>query len=185
MESRDDKIIETAIALFSRYGIRKTTMGDLAQAAGLSRQTLYNAFSNKEDVMRGAISYTARKGTSALAKACDTHSDLATQLDAFFEIAPIAWFDMIQSAPDAAELIDGINAAGNAEMVEASRHWAFAITEMLKPYATTLSKHDQTPEDLAQFIYATSSTAKQNAIDRAQLLKRLATLKAAVLALTS
>ena len=41
--------------MFSRYGVKRTSMVDLAQEAGVSRQTLYNVFRNKDDVLRALI----------------------------------------------------------------------------------------------------------------------------------
>ncbi|WP_417069666.1 TetR/AcrR family transcriptional regulator [Niveibacterium terrae] len=55
MASNDQKtrlIQDAAIALFSRYGFRKTAMLDIARAAGISRASLYLSFCSKEEVFR-------------------------------------------------------------------------------------------------------------------------------------
>nr|WP_197501653.1 TetR/AcrR family transcriptional regulator [Hyphomonas sp. Mor2] len=45
----------TAILIqFAKYGLRKTSMEDIARASGLSRQTVYNRFGSKE----GAFKWT-------------------------------------------------------------------------------------------------------------------------------
>ena len=62
MELGENHIIIKAIEVVSRHGIQKTTMGDIADAAGVSRQTLYNKFANKDEVLRGAIRYTSEAG---------------------------------------------------------------------------------------------------------------------------
>lgn len=46
------RILDAALAVFCRYGYRKTSMLDIAQAAGMSRAALYLHFKNKEDVFR-------------------------------------------------------------------------------------------------------------------------------------
>ena len=38
------RIVAAAIQCFVRYGARKTSMADIATAAGVSRQTLYDSF---------------------------------------------------------------------------------------------------------------------------------------------
>jgi AcrR family transcriptional regulator len=43
-------ILDAAEALFLESGIEKTSMGDLAEKAGINRATLYRYFANREDV---------------------------------------------------------------------------------------------------------------------------------------
>ena len=56
----------TAIGVISRYGVRRTTMSDIATAAGISRQTLYSSYANKEEVLAAAICYSADRTMEAL-----------------------------------------------------------------------------------------------------------------------
>lgn len=54
----DDKrraILEAAITQFSQYGYRKTSMEDIAGAAGVSRPSLYVYFENKEEIFRSLV----------------------------------------------------------------------------------------------------------------------------------
>jgi AcrR family transcriptional regulator len=44
-----------AIACVETWGLEKTTLDDIAKAAGCSRRTLYNHFSNKSEVMAEAL----------------------------------------------------------------------------------------------------------------------------------
>ena len=48
-------ILDAATGVFLRYGFKKTSMDDLARAAGLSRQGLYLHFSTKEALFREAV----------------------------------------------------------------------------------------------------------------------------------
>ena len=43
-----------ARSVFLRFGYRRVSMNDLAEAAGISRAALYLAFKNKEDVFLAA-----------------------------------------------------------------------------------------------------------------------------------
>ena len=49
-DSTRSSILEAARARFLRFGPRKTTMDEVARAAGCSRTTLYAHFRNKEDL---------------------------------------------------------------------------------------------------------------------------------------
>lgn len=48
-------ILEAATGVFLRYGFKKTSMDDLARAAGLSRQGLYLHFATKEALFKEAL----------------------------------------------------------------------------------------------------------------------------------
>ena len=54
MEKRDsisDSILEAAETLFQKWGIRKTTMEDIAREAGKGKSSIYYYFKNKEAVL--------------------------------------------------------------------------------------------------------------------------------------
>lgn len=180
---KNNTIAEAAIRVISRYGLRKTTMRDLAEEAGVSRQTLYNTYCNKDEVVRAAIRFSTDCGIEAVNAGWANDQTLGQKLDRFFELGPVSWFDLIQSSPDAADLIDGLNAAGSDELTQGATRWTQAIANILAHHKRELSRIGMTTSDLADFIYSSSSSAKYSAKSRAQLLRRLETLKASVLAL--
>lgn len=53
--TRRAAIVAAAAGVFLRYGFKKTSMDDLARAAGLSRQGLYLHFPTKEAVFKEAL----------------------------------------------------------------------------------------------------------------------------------
>jgi len=54
-DARKLAILEAATGVFLRYGFKKTSMDDLARAAGLSRQGLYLHFPTKEDLFKADV----------------------------------------------------------------------------------------------------------------------------------
>jgi len=48
-------ILEAARELFTRYGYKKTTMEDIAQALGKGKSSLYYYFKNKEEIFQAVI----------------------------------------------------------------------------------------------------------------------------------
>lgn len=182
MGKSDDKIVECAIAIISRYGYKKTTMADLAEAAGVSRQTLYNKFPNKEEVLRAAVRYGAEAGIREIRARWAEHSSVAEKLDIFFEIGPLNWYDTLVASPDSADLLEGMNTHAADVMEDSIAGWITVLAEMFEPHDALLEAKETSPELLADFVYTASSSAKYNATSRDQLVKRLATLKVAVLA---
>ncbi len=50
-----DKILEGAHSLFIQYGVRSVSMDDVARALSMSKKTLYQHFSNKDDLVTEAV----------------------------------------------------------------------------------------------------------------------------------
>lgn len=70
--ARRAAILEAATGVFLRYGFKKTSMDDLARAAGLSRQGLYLHFATKDALFKEAvlqlIATTRAAGRAALGR---------------------------------------------------------------------------------------------------------------------
>src|SRR3954463_15785164 len=47
-----DPLLAAGFDAFARHGFKRTTMGDIAEAAGMSRPALYLRVKGKEDVLR-------------------------------------------------------------------------------------------------------------------------------------
>lgn len=84
---KTQRILDAALAVFCRYGYRKTSMLDIAQAADMSRAALYLHFKNKEDVFRAgserAHASVMAQVTAALAEPGPVFTRIETALLAF------------------------------------------------------------------------------------------------------
>jgi AcrR family transcriptional regulator len=71
--ARRAAVLAAATGVFLRYGFKKTSMDDLARAAGLSRQGLYLQFPTKDALFKetvlNVIATTRAAGQAALARA--------------------------------------------------------------------------------------------------------------------
>ncbi len=179
MSNRDAQIIQAATQVFARYGYGKTTMNDIAEAAGVARQTLYNAYTNKEEILRGCVRVWIEQNTAEVAQAWKDLSTFEEKLDVYFEKGPLKWFDDVQQSPDVAEIIDGLHRIAGEEMAEASRIWTGMFTDALNAHFGKDPSHAET----AEFIYSTSKNAKYGIANRSVLEGRLKILKASVMAL--
>ena len=66
-EEKREAVFEAASEVFSRYGFRRTSMNDIAEAAGISRPALYLMFDNKEDLFRQLANDRQTKAIDAAA----------------------------------------------------------------------------------------------------------------------
>jgi AcrR family transcriptional regulator len=56
-----DRIIEGAAELFKTYGIKSVTMDSLSSHLGISKRTIYEVFSDKDDLLEGVLCLMAEK----------------------------------------------------------------------------------------------------------------------------
>jgi len=63
---RRQTVVRVAAGIFVRFGYKKTSMDEVAQAVGLSRQGLYLHFPNKETLFREVVAHLASTVLDAL-----------------------------------------------------------------------------------------------------------------------
>lgn len=54
-----ERIIRTSMMLFKRHGIKQVRMDDVAGELGISKKTLYGAFSDKEAILLEVVKLTS------------------------------------------------------------------------------------------------------------------------------
>jgi AcrR family transcriptional regulator len=73
-DKKRDAILNAAYRQFSHYSFRKTSMEDIAQAAGISRASIYSYFQNKDDIFRN-VSIQLHDQAERMAEASLARSD--------------------------------------------------------------------------------------------------------------
>jgi len=66
-----DRILEGALLAMGRVGMRRLTMSDVSERAGLSRGTVYRYFPSKEDLLAVLAEYERDRFSDGLRKALD------------------------------------------------------------------------------------------------------------------
>ncbi|WP_297093778.1 TetR/AcrR family transcriptional regulator [uncultured Draconibacterium sp.] len=80
------QIIEAAGIVFERYGFKKTTMDDIAYAAGKGKSSLYYYFKNKEEVFEAVVAHEARQLVAEINKAIDASNSAVNKLRSYVNI---------------------------------------------------------------------------------------------------
>lgn len=177
MTETEEKILDAAIRTFLRYGARKTSMNDIAKAAGVSRQTLYDLFGGKEELIRASTrSITDQKLATVRAQLRDGMS-LADKLDVYFEETIVESFELLKAAGDAEDLIAGYHEVGKEAIAESHERHTALVEEILVTCAEQLLTHGLTPRKQAQFIVTVTMGLKAGVETRADLDEVLRTLK--------
>ncbi len=183
MLDRDLQIINAALSVFARYGVSKSTMNDIAAEAGVARQTLYNAFPGKTELLRAAVRLKMEEGLRDIQADWAAKPDLGDRIDSYFAAGPLAWHDAVTTSPELAELLDGMHAVASEELAEGKAKWIAYIASAFEQTGLRSRDPDITLLEIADFLYTSGKTAKDAASSRDDLLKRLKVLKQAVRAL--
>jgi AcrR family transcriptional regulator len=75
-----ERILNAALEAFMDFGIRRTTMGEIARRSGLSPATLYRRFAGKDEVVWAVGRREATRRISEVDAGVDLHDDAETQL---------------------------------------------------------------------------------------------------------
>lgn len=77
-----DRVIDAAVATTAEKGWSAVTMGQLAEAAGVSRQTVYNDIGTKSHLAEALIRREVERFLACVTDAFATHGDLLTAIEA-------------------------------------------------------------------------------------------------------
>jgi AcrR family transcriptional regulator len=116
-----EAILMAATPIFLRYGFKKTSMDDVARAAGVSRQGLYLYFDTKDLLFRQALQYlVSHMISTARSVAEDGNLSLRDRLLGAFEAVHGSAFHNA-SREDALELLQSARSAAGALLVQSER----------------------------------------------------------------
>ena len=169
--------------VFSRYGVKRTTMNDIASEAGIVRQTLYNVYANKDDVLRATICRYSANTLAAIEAECAATPTLDGKLDALLNHLAIKPFELLSASPHADEILAGFNDAAKQELSTADESYRIAIESVLAPHAKAIKAAGLTVPQLSDFVQNSLAALKHKAKNKKHLRQLLSALKAVVLAL--
>lgn len=156
-------------------------MNDIAGEAGISRQTLYKAFANKDEILQATIRSLADKVVLDIEAGLKTVDSLGAQLDVIFRHVVIEHYDFLKSSPNADDIIAGVSASSQKELEEGARRNTQIIAKVLEPFSRAIERCGLTVQQYADFIQRSAAAAKYSAKSRKHLLDLLSALRVSVL----
>lgn len=61
METENTELLTTVLGLYSKYGIKSVTMDDVSREIGISKKTLYNFVTDKNELVEKVIDYQCKQ----------------------------------------------------------------------------------------------------------------------------
>jgi len=103
---RRQHIIKVAISVFLQYGYARTTLADIARAAGLARTALYLMFSDKEAIFSAVVEAMVAEKLSDIRHGLPERSSFDARLRFACESWGAEGFELVQAHPDAKDMFD-------------------------------------------------------------------------------
>lgn len=176
-DHRRSHIIETATAVFLRYGFTRTTMADIARAADLTRPTLYATFPDKEAIFQAVVSSLMTGKLARIEAAIAGLPELQEKLS----FACQAWagegYDLLQNLPDARDVYDLRFSA----VADGYRRFQAILADIVGEHLVR-SSLGQSPASLAHSIIYALKGFKDGASSRKELEQLVADYVAIVVA---
>lgn len=131
-DERRIELLTAALHVFARYGYKKTSMDEVARAAGLSRQGLYLHFPSKDALFRDLVAFVLDRslgaGRAALAA---PGRPIEERLAAAFEAAYGQHVGSLSATPHLAELLEASRQVVGGLVGEQERAFREAVAQAL------------------------------------------------------
>lgn len=158
MDAKSEKILSVAFDLFMRHGFKKVTMSDIAEAADMSRPTLYASFPNKEAVFAGLGQRQCGRADDEISARLPKARTLEAKLRVVLDVIIVEPASSIMSSPHGLELLANAGAYAPEQTNEVYRRLERQLVAVLAP---AIGKKAAMPaSDLAHIITMASRGLK-------------------------
>jgi len=152
--SKRDRAVEAGARIFLRFGFARATMGDIAQAAGMSRPALYLIFCSKEEVFEAVVAHWIEDSLARIAAGLAAHDTLGEKLRFACEIWCVEGLERALANPDVRDM-------SRLPAVQKSyARFETCLTDILSE-AVERSEINVTASDLARVIVSAMQGFKQ------------------------
>ncbi|PLW75716.1 TetR/AcrR family transcriptional regulator [Cohaesibacter celericrescens] len=181
MADTKEIIIQAAGAVAKRQSFQKTTMGDIAKAACLSRQTIYSVMGCKENVIAEVICHNEMHRLQSIKRRLVECKSLSEQLDVYLDERVVIPFERINMEPNIFEIWANPEINGHPAIKKIEQADFQFLSEFFLPYADKLGEIGQSPAQFATFVIFICASLKVSPMTHEMLNAYLPTLKATIL----
>lgn len=181
-QNKEEKVLTAARDVFMRYGFKRTTMSDLADAAKISRPALYLIFSSKEDVFQALVTQLFNELLGEVREGVSKNEGVVNKLTAAFEVWCVLPFEMIQVSPDAKDILESGYEFANEITVRAFADFEHILSDVLRPIVSAQAEPPLSAEQLAHILTTAAQGFKESASSAIQLRQMIKGLITVVLA---
>ena len=181
-QSKEEKVLTVAREVFVRYGFKRTTMSDLAEAAQMSRPALYLIFSSKEEVFRSLVTQVFNELLYEVRAGLSEREDVTDKLLFAFEVWCVGPFEMTQVSPDARDILESGYEFATEIITQAFSDFENILSDVLRPIVNSQAEKLLSSEQLAHILTTAVVGFKESATSVTQLRQMIQGLITVVLA---
>jgi AcrR family transcriptional regulator len=177
------RILAAALEVFFKYGYKRVSMNEIAQAAGISRPGLYLYFSSKEEVFRAAILQYADGLIEEIAKGLHSQKTIEEKVRYAFEVWTVQRFDLSLQSPEAREISDSSYAFARAALDQSYEKFESELASILRGHVKSSgNKKALSAEKMAHILTSAVRGFKLVAKSATELRKLIQDLLGIILA---
>lgn len=144
-------------------------MSDIAAEAGVARQTLYNIYTNKDDILRGSIRMFGIDALAAIEAELPQQDTLHDRIALVLREMAEKPYAFLHTSLNAEDLIEGYNDAGRDEMEANYTAFQNVLADIFAAHEEALEAKGMSPDLLAETIRRSAATFKHQARDETHL----------------
>jgi AcrR family transcriptional regulator len=169
LDPKDAAILQAAFEAFAQYGLRRTSMADIANGAGMSRPALYLRYAGKEDIFNALVRIHFERSERAVAKVLAVPGPPTKTLLAAMQAIDGDAVEAMLNSPHADEILSTNTPFNQTEVQQAhariTRHIASWIAEGVAAGRLSLEALDASADEVAETIMAAKFGIKAFAKD--------------------
>ena len=169
-------VFDAAASVFAQYGFKRTTMNDIAVAAGISRPALYLMFDNKEHLFHELAAYRiglALKAAKSVLKSDGRVTDRFVNALLDFEKT---YTEPVANSPHGEELVDVNMSLASDVMMKGYANLVTALSKLLKEAdgkgEISFANSSMSPKAFVELLLSSISGIKKKAASKAEYRKQ-------------
>ncbi|WP_243381983.1 TetR/AcrR family transcriptional regulator [Geothrix alkalitolerans] len=163
------RVLEAAESVFLRFGYRRTTMGDLAAAAGMSRPALYLVFCNKEEAFEAVLRAFTARTLEEVRQGLEARPTPLEKLRFAFDLWAVRPFGFFEASPELREPLHGGLAFAKGAIDEAVAAFEAELVGILAPLSAGAPAKALPPGQIARVLTRAVHGFKESAKDADEL----------------
>lgn len=148
-EKGEEKVIAAATDIFVRYGYKRVTMGEIAEAAGMSRPALYLVFPSKADILRSVIAHIVSGLLAEIRQGINGFATVEDKLTFAFDVWCVRGFEIMKASPDAKDLYESSLQFAGQVTADASAEFVAILADVLEPLVKRQTRVDLSAVQIA------------------------------------
>jgi AcrR family transcriptional regulator len=164
-DARRRQLLDAAVEAFLRFGFKKTSMDDVARAAGVSRQALYLHFASKETLFEHGVRHVQQQAQAAATAALDDEAaDIEDRLVSAFLALHAVHFARNTSLEHMGELVAAMSSSLAAELAQQQALFVAHVARVLRAQGVVGVGEKPGAKDVARTLEAAAVGLKHTSL---------------------